>query len=101
MRAQVLADPDERRARIVREVEAAVGNNGGVAHIDAGVLEEVNGLTEWPKAVACSFEAEFLAVPQEALIATMQDNQKFFPVLDADWQAQRTLHRHRQHRVEE
>ncbi|HJW46060.1 MAG TPA: glycine--tRNA ligase subunit beta [Lysobacter sp.] len=81
--AQVLADPDERRARIVREVEAAVGTNGGAAHIDAGVLEEVNGLTEWPKAVACSFEAEFLAVPQEALIATMQDNQKFFPVLDA------------------
>jgi glycyl-tRNA synthetase beta chain len=81
--AQVLADPDERRERIVREVEAAAGNNGGAAHIDAGVLEEVNGLTEWPKAIACSFEAEFLAVPQEALIATMQDNQKFFPVLDA------------------
>jgi len=80
--AQVLVDPDERRARIVREVEAAADANGGVAHIDAGVLEEVNGLTEWPKAIACSFERDFLAVPQEALIATMQDNQKFFPVLD-------------------
>ncbi|GAB3345885.1 glycine--tRNA ligase subunit beta [Lysobacter tyrosinilyticus] len=80
--AKVLADPDERRARIVREVEAAADSSGGVAHIDAGVLEEVNGLTEWPKAIACSFERDFLAVPQEALIATMQDNQKFFPVLD-------------------
>ncbi|HEV8694318.1 MAG TPA: glycine--tRNA ligase subunit beta [Lysobacter sp.] len=82
--AHVLVDPDERRARIVGEVEAAAGTNGGTAHIDAGVLEEVNGLTEWPKAIACSFEREFLAVPQEALIATMQDNQKFFPVLDGD-----------------
>ncbi|MFX7472559.1 glycine--tRNA ligase subunit beta, partial [Acinetobacter baumannii] len=48
------------------------------------ILEEVNALVEWPKAVLCSFEREFLAVPQEALIATMEANQKFFPVLDAD-----------------
>jgi glycyl-tRNA synthetase beta chain len=81
---KVLVDPDERRERIVREVEAAARATGGVARIDAGILEEVNGLTEWPKAIACSFEAEFLAVPQEALIATMEANQKFFPVLDAD-----------------
>jgi len=37
---------------------------------------------EWPAAVPCGFEPEFLAVPQEALIATMEANQKFFPVLD-------------------
>jgi glycyl-tRNA synthetase beta chain len=81
--AKVLVDPDERRERIVLEVQAAAGANGGIARIDDGILEEVNGLTEWPKAIACSFEAEFLAVPQEALIATMEANQKFFPVLDA------------------
>jgi glycyl-tRNA synthetase beta chain len=81
--AKVLVDPDERRARIVREVEAAAQASGGTARIDAGILEEVNGLTEWPSAVACSFDRDFLAVPQEALIATMEANQKFFPVLDA------------------
>jgi len=80
---RVLVDPDERRARIVHEVEAAARSSGGAARIDAGILEEVNGLTEWPKAVLCSFEHEFLAVPEEALIATMETNQKFFPVLDA------------------
>ena len=80
--AKVLVDPEERRARIVAEVEAAARNAGGTARIDDGILEEVNGLVEWPKAVACSFEREFLAVPQEALIATMETNQKFFPVLD-------------------
>ncbi len=84
--ANVLVDPDERRERIVREVEAAAGAGGGRARIDPGILEEVNGLTEWPVAVACGFEREFLAVPQEALIATMEANQKFFPVLDAQGQ---------------
>lgn len=82
--AKVLVDPDERRERIVLEVQAAARDAGGHARIDEGILEEVNGLTEWPKAIACSFEREFLAVPQEALIATMEANQKFFPVLDAD-----------------
>ncbi|KQY54713.1 glycine--tRNA ligase subunit beta [Lysobacter sp. Root494] len=81
--AKVLVDPDERRARIVHEVETAAQASGGTARIDAGILEEVNGLTEWPSAVACSFDRDFLAVPQEALIATMEANQKFFPVLDA------------------
>jgi glycyl-tRNA synthetase beta chain len=80
----VLVDPDERRARIVHEVDGAARAGGGSARIDAGILEEVNGLTEWPKAIACSFEAGFLAVPHEALIATMETNQKFVPVLDAD-----------------
>jgi glycyl-tRNA synthetase beta chain len=87
--AKVLVDPDERRARIVHEVQSAAQSaaaqaGGGSARIDAGILEEVNALTEWPKAIACSFDADFLAVPQEALIATMEANQKFFPVLDGD-----------------
>jgi len=81
--AKVLVDPDERRARIVAEVEAAAQSVGGSARIEPGILEEVNGLVEWPSAVTCSFEPEFLAVPSEALIATMETNQKFFPVLDA------------------
>src|SRR5690606_3490470 len=45
--------------------------------------EEVNGLVEWPVAVACSFEREFLQVPADALVASLEANQKFFPVLDA------------------
>ncbi|GAB3311853.1 glycine--tRNA ligase subunit beta [Luteimonas notoginsengisoli] len=79
--AKVLVDPDERRARIVAEVEAAAKQAGGSARIEAGNLAEVNCLVEWPKSVACAFEAGFLAVPQEALITTMEANQKFFPVL--------------------
>src|SRR3546814_3574594 len=79
--AKVLVDPDERRARIVDEVEAAAKQAGGHGRIDADNLAQVNCLVEWPAAVACSFEPAFLAVPHEALITTMEANQKFFPVL--------------------
>lgn len=81
--ASVLVDPDVRRARIVAEVEAAARQAGGTARITEDNLEQTVALVEWPSAVACSFEQAFLAVPQEALIETMEINQKFFPVLDA------------------
>lgn len=79
--AHVLVDADERRARIERQVQEAAAKAGGAARITEDNLEQVNCLVEWPSAVLCSFEPEFLAVPQEALIATMEANQKFFPVL--------------------
>jgi glycyl-tRNA synthetase beta chain len=81
--AKVLADPDERRARVVAEVEGTAVKVGGTPRITDDNLEQVQCLVEWPKAVLCAFERDFLAVPQEALIATMEANQKFFPVLDA------------------
>lgn len=79
--ARVLVDPDERRARIVAEVEQAARSVGCDARITDDNLEQVVCLVEWPCAVLCSFEPDFLAVPQEALIETMEINQKFFPVL--------------------
>ncbi|MDH5835025.1 glycine--tRNA ligase subunit beta [Luteimonas kalidii] len=80
--AKVLVDPDERRARIVAQVEAAAAAAGGSARIGDDNLRQVVCLVEWPKAVSCTFEDDYLAVPQEALVATMEANQKFFPVLD-------------------
>lgn len=82
--AKVLVDPDLRRTRIVEQAEAAAREVDGRVRIDADLLEEVNGLNEWPVAVRCAFDREFLEVPQEALISTMEANQKFFPVLDAN-----------------
>ncbi len=80
--AKVLVDPEERRARVVAEVNGAAVKVGGTPRITEDNLEQVQCLVEWPKAVLCAFERDFLAVPQEALIATMEANQKFFPVLD-------------------
>ena len=81
--AYVLVDADVRRARIVAAVQASAAQAGGQARITDDNLGQVVNLVEWPAAVLCSFEREFLAVPQEALIETMEINQKFFPVLDA------------------
>lgn len=80
--AHVLADFAERRARIEAQVLEAAEAVGGQAHIEAALLDEVTALVEWPVAVAGQFEERFLEVPHEALIYTMQDDQKYFPVLD-------------------
>lgn len=76
LQAQVIADAGARRARIVEALEAADGN----VILDDALLNEVNNLVEWPVAVACRFDEAFLEVPHEALIASMQDHQKFFPI---------------------
>jgi glycyl-tRNA synthetase beta chain len=71
------------RREVVRvQVEEAAAEAGGRAHIEPDLLDEVTALVEWPVAVSGAFEAKYLDVPQEALISTMQDNQKYFPVLD-------------------
>ena len=81
--AHVLVDPDERRQRVVDAVNAAAAEVGAEARIHEDNLEQVVCLNEWPVAVRCRFEETFLKVPQEALISTMETNQKFFPVRDA------------------
>lgn len=85
MRAcNVLADPRERRQRIRDQVGQVAGSTSGVPRLDDALLDELANLTEWPVAIACTFEREFLAVPPEALVTTMVANQKFVPVFDAD-----------------
>jgi len=81
----VIASFTERRAEIVRQLEAAAAQvGGGVRAIeDAALLDEVTALVERPNVLVCEFEKEFLGVPQECLILTMKANQKYFPLLDA------------------
>lgn len=78
--AFVVADFEQRKQRIRQQVEETGRALGGEAVIDADLLDEVTALNEWPVAVAGDFEAIYLDVPSEALIKTMQDNQKYFPV---------------------
>ena len=51
--------------------------------LENALVQEVTGLVERPTVMACSFDGEFLEVPQECLILTMKANQKYFPLLDA------------------
>ncbi|MGE8199241.1 MAG: glycine--tRNA ligase subunit beta [Variovorax sp.] len=81
----VIASFEARRAEIARQLAAAAVEVGGgsVPIHDDALLDEVTALVERPNVLVCSFEREFLEVPQECLILTMKANQKYFPLLDA------------------
>jgi glycyl-tRNA synthetase beta chain len=82
--AKVIADPQERRERVRSEVARATTQTGGAPRLSEDLLDEIANLTEWPVALACAFDRDFLGVPQEALVMTMETNQKFVPVFDAE-----------------
>ena len=79
----VIASFAERRAEIVRQLQAAAAPLGLAPVDDDALLDEVTALVEKPNVLLGQFEAAFLDVPQECLILTMKANQKYFPLLDA------------------
>jgi glycyl-tRNA synthetase beta chain len=79
----VIARFDERRAELLRQLQAAAAKEGLTPIDDDALLDEVTALVERPNVLTCRFEPEFLGVPQECLILTMKANQKYFPLLDA------------------
>lgn len=79
----VIASYEERRAEIVRQLNAAAAKENLKPIEDEALLDEVNSLVELPNVLLGQFEKEFLEVPQECLILTMKANQKYFPLLDA------------------
>jgi len=82
--AYVLVDFVERRNLIEKRVKELAAEQQGTAIAPAALLDEVTALVEWPVPLVCSFEEHFLEVPQEALIISMQDNQRYFCLLDAE-----------------
>lgn len=81
--AHVIASHSERMARIREQVEKEAAALGGRAILPEALLIENASLTEWPVAISGSFDERYLAVPQEVLITTMQDNQKTCAVVGA------------------
>ena len=81
----VIASFDERRAAIASQLKSTATQAGPALQAieDEALLDEVTALVERPNVLVCSFEQEFLDVPQECLILTMKANQKYFPLLDA------------------
>ncbi|MHA3116234.1 glycine--tRNA ligase subunit beta [Acinetobacter sp. ANC 4635] len=82
--AHVVASFEERQAIIDQQVKALADEVNAIAIVPADLRDEVTALVEWPVALRASFEERFLAVPQEALITTMQDNQKYFCLVNSD-----------------
>jgi len=86
--AKVVASFEERQAIIDQQVKALADEVNAIAIVPADLRDEVTSLVEWPVALRASFEERFLAVPQEALITTMQDNQKYFCLVNSDHKLQ-------------
>lgn len=80
---QVIADFAARREQVRRQVDRCAKKVNGRAVVSDDLLDEVTGLVEWPQALAGAFDKEFLKVPDEVLRSSMQDHQKYFPVVSS------------------
>jgi glycyl-tRNA synthetase beta chain len=77
-----------RRARIVEQLQQAANRLGARAVMPEALVDEVTALVEWPVVYDAEFDSAFLAVPQSCLILTMQQNQKYFALQDAQGRLQ-------------
>ncbi|MEO7386200.1 MAG: glycine--tRNA ligase subunit beta [Gammaproteobacteria bacterium] len=82
-RGKVIPDFAARRARVQQLADTAALAAGGRAVYSEELLDEVTGLVEWPVAITGSFDAKFLRLPEEVLIATLQGHQRYFPIRDS------------------
>ncbi len=79
---RVIASFAQRRQRIVEQLRAAAGRIGARVVMPDELVDEVTALVEWPVVYESGFEEQFLQVPQNCLILTMQQNQKYFALQD-------------------
>jgi len=80
---KVVAAFARRREIIAKALQAKADELGAQVKLLDALLDEVTALVEWPVIYVSEFESEYLEVPQECLILTMQANQKYFPLFDA------------------
>ncbi|MDD5410865.1 MAG: glycine--tRNA ligase subunit beta [Methylobacter sp.] len=81
---KVIADFEQRKAIIRDAAQKAASMVSGIAHIEEDLLEEITALNEWPVPITGNFDPRLLELPAEVLITTMQINQKYFPVKNAN-----------------
>lgn len=78
----VIADAEERKDMIVNQMNELVKQNNWEIKPDRDLLEEVTYLVEYPTVFAGSFDKKYLNIPDEVLITSMKDNQRYFEVYD-------------------
>lgn len=83
----ILADPKERRCKVIEEVERAVRESVAESKarpvLHEGLLDTVTNLVEYPYGICGRFAEKFLQLPEEVLVTSMREHQKYFPVIDA------------------
>jgi glycyl-tRNA synthetase beta chain len=80
--AKVRAEPTARKAEVRRQIEAEALRLNGHVRITEDLLDEVTALVEWPVAITGHFEAPFLELPPEVIVATVETNQRYFTVFE-------------------
>ena len=78
----VIVDAKERKEMIVNQMNDLVNKNNWTIKEDKNLLEEVTNLVEYPTVFAGSFDEKYLNIPDEVLITSMKDNQRYFEVYD-------------------
>jgi glycyl-tRNA synthetase beta chain len=87
----VVADFTARKDKVRQQLQTAADALSLTPDFNEDLLEEIASLVEWPVVMQASFEEGFLAVPKEALIYTMKDDQKYVPLLDSEGQLSNTF----------
>ncbi|MGA1841904.1 MAG: glycine--tRNA ligase subunit beta, partial [bacterium] len=81
-KASVMCDPKKRMRIILSQAQKEADKAGGRLREDDALLEEVTHLVEWPVALCGSFDPGFLELPEEVLVTSMRDHQKYFCIVD-------------------
>lgn len=76
----VIADPLKRKALIVKQINEIATKNDWQVALDEDLLEEVNNLVEYPTAFVGNFADRFLSVPEEVLVTSMKEHQRYFDI---------------------
>lgn len=76
----VIADARKRQQMIVNQIEEIAEKNKWVINLDPDLLEEVTNLVEYPTAFVGDFEERFLSVPEEVLVTSMKEHQRYFEI---------------------
>ena len=82
----VVASPQKRRAMIMEQATQLSTKNDWHIDFDEDLLEEVNNLVEYPTVFAGDFEEKYLSVPEEVLVTSMKEHQRYFDVRNAEGQ---------------
>ena len=76
----VILYPDERREKILSQMKDIEQRHNVKIEIDKELLEEVVAITEYPTALIGRFDVEFLELPEEVIVTSMKEHQRYFAV---------------------
>ncbi len=78
----IILDQEKRKNIVINKMSSVCKSKNLKNYFDEKLIEEVVNLVEKPYVILCKFDEIYLKVPQEILIVTMQQHQKYFPIFD-------------------